>query len=116
MKMQLVNGEEIHVFITHIHPKTSAEDVKELKFKAEAYQLLSGNPKTKGGTVAKIIKGDTVIGLGKASLSLEDNFCKNTGFKVALTRALKNSDMSKEDRTTIWKKIFDGKYGYRKDV
>lgn len=114
MKMRLTNGEEIQVFITHIHPKTSEEDVKELKFKKEAYELLSGNPLTKGGTVAKIIKNDETLALGKAHLSLEDNFCKNTGFKVALTRALKKIDLSKDDRTIVWNKVFEGKYNTKK--
>lgn len=110
MKIQLTDGGEIHVFVTHIHPKTSAEDVEESKFKKEAYQLLSGNPLTKGGTVAKVMKGENILGLGKALLSREDGFCKRVGLKVALTRALKETNLSKNDRTIIWSQISAGKY------
>lgn len=44
---------------------------------------------------------------GSAFCSVEDNFNKAIGRKLALTRALEGSKFSKEERTAIWETYFD---------
>ena len=51
-------------------------------------------------------RGQT-IGEGFAECSEKDNYCKATGKKVALTKALRNmSPESKEDRAAFWQAIW----------
>lgn len=47
-------------------------------------------------TLAKLARGT-------ARCSPRDNFCKETGRKVALADALKKSDLKKADREIVWK-------------
>lgn len=60
----------------------------------------------KGGritTETKIVNesGD-VLAVGEAHLSKNDSFNKNTGRMVSLSRALKNLNLSKEERKEYW--------------
>lgn len=61
------------------------------------------------GTTQCFIKsrGHNVIAYGFALCSVEDNFCKNTGRKVSLTKALSN--FPKNDRAKVWKRYFDAR-------
>lgn len=40
--------------------------------------------------------------LGAAICSNKDHFCRNTGRKISLGRAMKNAGLPKEERTVIW--------------
>lgn len=49
----------------------------------------------------------TVIGQGVAVCDSRDNFCKEIGRKLSMTRALRNTDLSKQERQLIWENYFD---------
>ena len=49
-------------------------------------------------TICEIKRGDRVVALGAAECHPKDNFCKNTGRKLALSRALKILFPSKEGK------------------
>jgi len=48
---------------------------------------------------------------GESVCSLKDNFDKNKGRKIALTRALKNSPFDYTQRGRFWKAYFDTRHG-----
>lgn len=48
---------------------------------------------------------------GFAICDPSDNFCKNTGRKLALTRALKSLDVNYELRTRFWDAYFTARNG-----
>lgn len=50
----------------------------------------------------------TEVGFGLAVCSPADTFCKAKGRKLALARALKAPDFSREDRRLIWQAYFRG--------
>ena len=45
---------------------------------------------------------ETILGSGTSTCSKEDNFCYDTGRKISLARALKQSNLSKKERNEIW--------------
>lgn len=48
-----------------------------------------------------------VISSSEAFCSKKDNYDKSKGRKISLARALKNVDIDKNDRKTVWKNYFD---------
>ena len=50
---------------------------------------------------------------GDARCQAHDHFCKETGRKLSLARALKNANLPKEERTTIWEIYRNTKLGGR---
>lgn len=40
--------------------------------------------------------------VGKAFLALGDNYCKETGRRLSLMRAMKKAGFNKEQRTAVW--------------
>lgn len=49
----------------------------------------------------------TVVSKGKAyhgtaTCSKEDNFCRNTGRKISMTKALDRTALTKKQRTNVW--------------
>jgi len=53
------------------------------------------------------------IGEGSAVCSRNDLFCKNTGRKISLARAMKNANMTKNTRASIWEAYRNTKKGGR---
>ena len=57
-------------------------------------------------------KGSFITG-SRCRCSEKDHFCKDTGRKLSLLRALKEMDMPKEERKVIWLLYKDMKLGGR---
>lgn len=62
-------------------------------------------------TECSVVDGNDVeLAYGRATTAPEDNFCRETGRKIALTRALGSRTaqmhINKAHRTEIWKKYF----------
>lgn len=55
-------------------------------------------------TVCRLCEGDTIIAQGFAACSELDNFSKEAGRKLALTRALRS--LPRADRREIWARYF----------
>jgi hypothetical protein len=53
------------------------------------------------------------IGVGKCVCAKSDMFCRNTGRKMSLARALKNANLPKEERKVIWELYRNTKPGGR---
>ena len=53
-------------------------------------------------TVCVLSEENKPFGYGVAICSHKDNFCKDTGRKISLARALKNANIPKEERKSIW--------------
>lgn len=116
MKVQLPNGDQIRVNITHITPKMEDDDINSSVFRKEAFDYLKEvcnyiDDCNVNGTVATISVGDEELSRGYSVLHLNDNFNKHKGVQVALGRALRDGEFSKKDRTAIWSQVFNGKYG-----
>jgi hypothetical protein len=62
------------------------------------------------GTSCTIYENDKIVGYGTADLSPKDNFNRNTGRKVSLTRALKAFD-NPEDREAFWNQYWMARGG-----
>ena len=65
----------------------------------------------RGGTTCRIIQvmpGGTEVVISEVSLNVyhKDRFCKETGRKYSLTRALGNAGFNKEQRTAFWEAYF----------
>ena len=60
------------------------------------------NSRLKGITECYLLKEDnSIIGVGNASCTINDCFCKETGRKIALARAV--STLPKPERKKVWK-------------
>jgi len=58
---------------------------------------------TSGTTVCSLLNGEkSLLSTGNSHCSVRDNFCKDTGRKVSLGRALKVLDLPKEGKKKIW--------------
>jgi hypothetical protein len=64
-------------------------------------------------TVCDILEEEKNISTGVSFCSHKDNFCRETGRKLSLARALKNTNLSKEERTVIWEIYRNTKKGGR---
>lgn len=59
-------------------------------------------PEYNGMTTCRIFKDDTLIEEAKAYCTLSDNFCKDTGRKVSLERALREVLPLRVFRKMVW--------------
>jgi hypothetical protein len=57
--------------------------------------------KSSKGIFSKEVKMK-VVGIGTASCSINDNFCREKGRKLSLLRAMKQAGMDKNQRKLIW--------------
>jgi len=53
------------------------------------------------------------VGSGEAICHFTDQFCKETGRKISLARAMRNALLTKETRTLIWDEYRNTKKGGR---
>jgi hypothetical protein len=53
-------------------------------------------------TYCDIYEGDILISTGDARCNPSDHFCRNNGRKLSLARALKQANIPKEERKSIW--------------
>ena len=60
------------------------------------------NSSTKETICQLVDKDNKVVTSGIAKAFHKDNFCKATGRKLSLTRALKKSNFNKLERTAVW--------------
>lgn len=60
-------------------------------------------------TLCRIILPNGKIYTGIARCSKRDNFCKDIGRKVSLTRALKSAGFDKAERRIFWKTYLNNK-------
>ena len=58
-------------------------------------------------------QSEEVLRLGGAYCSKNDTFCKDTGRKLSLLRAMKKADIPKEERKVIWEVYRNSKPGGR---
>ena len=63
------------------------------------------------GTRCKASCDDTEVAHGISLCSPKDNFDRNTGRKLALARALKELELSKEERLSVWMLYFKARNG-----
>ena len=87
-----------HVFLTFVHEQYDTI----LKDALTGIQL-------RGITIAKIYANHNdgyPVGTGVAWCSVHDNFNKAKGRKVALTNALKKTDLTQWERKTLWTEYF----------
>lgn len=49
---------------------------------------------------------DKVVGYGDSSCAPEDQFNKREGRKIAMTRAMKQLNLTRTDRVLFWKTLF----------
>lgn len=61
------------------------------------------------GTDCKIqnINSDGWVRWGATSLHPKDNYCRNTGRKMSLARAMREGKFTKDDRKLFWDKYFE---------
>lgn len=111
MRVKLPSGKELGVFITHIRPEMTDEQIEAASpFTKEAAKILGGPTYSENGSVAIIMDGETELGVGVAKCVDTDVFSKKVGLRLALTRALQKSGLEKGDRRIIWDEVFSGKY------
>ena len=61
----------------------------------------------------KVVESLDLIAHGKADCHPKDQFCKNTGRKLALARALKMLTSDRKLRRIYWEKYFETRHGER---
>jgi hypothetical protein len=64
-------------------------------------------------TSCQLWNRDVFNGGGVAECTIHDNFCKETGRKLSLARAMKNANFPKEERKVIWEIYRNTKLGGR---
>jgi len=75
-------------------------------FKHEKGIVLSPETLSKGCTTCRLTDMNNNTVIGESRCSLKDNFSKKTGRKIALERAMSHLNLSKDERTTIWREYF----------
>ena len=83
-------------------------DKKEVEIKFR-YKVHNGISLRTGFTICKLYLNGKYMGFGWASCSDKDQFNKNTGRKVALSRALRSFD--REFRKKVWRAYFNARHG-----
>jgi len=64
--------------------------------------LASQHPRLKGITECYLLKDDnSIVSVGNSSCTINDCFCKETGRKISLARAV--SILPKSERKKVWK-------------
>lgn len=63
--------------------------------------------RAKNATTCELKKGDDVIASGRSYCVPGDQFCKSTGRKNALKRAIADFSFNKDQRASLWNKYFD---------
>lgn len=53
-------------------------------------------------TYCDVYVGDAIIATGDARCNPSDHFCKESGRKLSLARALKQANIPKEERKKVW--------------
>ncbi len=98
-----VGGRKIQVFVSHHRPFD--------RKKKPAAPVPEG---CDGYTEVAIRDGKSVDTFeGRAFCLKPDNFSKETGLRIALTRALRDSNLTKGERAAIWNKLWNGKFDKR---
>jgi hypothetical protein len=64
-------------------------------------------------TSCQIWDGNVFKDGGVAECAIHDNFCRETGRKLSLARAMKNANLPKEERKVIWEIYRNTKLGGR---
>jgi hypothetical protein len=59
-----------------------------------------------GFTVCKIFEGESLSFMGMAIKHPQDQFCRATGRKISLVKALEISELSKSEKRIIWRDYF----------
>lgn len=108
MFIKLSDGQKLEVFITHVSPKLSYEQLINSPNKHEAALYLGGVDCN--GTVTEIFDGNRKLGIGTASLHYKDSFQKHRGVQISLSRALQQAGFPKPIRKEIWEQVFSGKF------
>jgi len=65
-------------------------------------KLVETNGYTECEVVEIVGNHKRALSIGRASCSLHDQFNKEIGRRIALTRALKEAELEREDRKTVW--------------
>ena len=95
-KIQL-NEKEIEIRIQFQHSQFDHNTEKMDKIQPTNHTLLNGL------TECHLVREDAVIiGIGVSYCTINDVFCKETGRKIALTRAIAESFIPKTERKKIW--------------
>ncbi len=94
MRVTSSSGRTVNVFISHIREGIDS-DISGVTHAYVEYD--------EGGTAFKTS--------GRAWCLKPDNFCKATGLRIALERALRDTTLTKTERAAIWNKLWNGKYG-----
>lgn len=85
-------------------------DGKEYKAEFDCDRYPMGT--SRGDTYCKIRIEDFVTAMGSAECSFNDNFCRNTGRKIALSRALiKLFPDDRDKRKLFWDAYFEARHG-----
>lgn len=76
-------------------------------FEYETQEYEDGNIVYTGTTNCRIFNvEDKLLALGHSSCNVGDQFIKREGRKIAMTRALKQLHLTREDRLVFWKTLF----------
>jgi hypothetical protein len=70
--------------------------------KTKEFKIMWRHESNKGTSCLIRNYKDAIIGCGLTCCSISDNFCRETGRKLSLARAMKNASLGKEERTEIW--------------
>jgi hypothetical protein len=81
--------------------------------KAGSYSIKWRYTPTKQITQCQILDDNGIIGEGQALLAHTDRFCKNTGRKISLARAMFDADIPKTERIVFWELYRNMKIGGR---
>lgn len=99
------DGRTIEVFVGHSRPFVTK------------YKSAVNLPDKYSGLTEVVLSYDEdfrrVSLTGRSYCLKPDNFCKTTGLRIALTRALQHSTLTKTERTAIWKKLWNDKFTKR---
>jgi len=76
--------------------------VKDYEIQWEHSYCVTNKYPIKAGTVCRLQGDRGVETSAEALCSKKDNFCKDTGRKISLSRAMQKAELPKKERTLIW--------------
>jgi hypothetical protein len=98
IRARLTDGQEIGIGFSYITlPQLLSKTMKLSEARTTVCKLYG---------IGSDGKPATVLASDDAACSASDNFRKETGRKIALTRAIEKAKLSKQDRRLVWEAYF----------
>lgn len=95
MKTTTDNGKTFGIHISHVAPRSHLTERQQALYDKYGHCT----------SVTITDEAGQTLGDGVAVLHEADNYCRRTGLRLAMGRALESAGLDRMDRTAIWRRV-----------